>query len=350
MRYLLLSLLLVISSTGLRSQSSNAELQALHDTLSQLAASQQFIGAVAIRKGDKLVFNEVYPKPPAFVTPYFNTKTQFRIGSISKIFTATLIMQQIEEGQLSLSTRLSSFFPQFPAADTITINHLLTHSSGLHNFTNDLLYLSYIDSSMNRASMLAIMADPPLDFAPGSKHEYSNTNYVLLGYLLEEITGKPYAQLLEERIVQPLGLKRTAYGDAIEVYKNEAVSWVWQSDGWTAPGIPTTNMSIPHGAGGVVSTAAELTAFLRALWKEELISSASIQTMCTLEEGYGKGLFRFPYGSDKEAWGHNGGIDAFLNQASYFPEEEVAIAFTLNGSQLGLNQLALIILSYVFNE
>lgn len=349
MRSLLLLFTICITSLSLAQSISQQKLAQLHDTLTVLNAKQQFLGGVAIRQGDRVLFQKVYPDVVYWSSPFYNINTQFRIGSITKTFTATLIMLTVEEGMLTLDTRLSTFFPQFPAADTITIDHLLTHSSGLHNFTNDLLYLSYIDSAMTHEEMLAIMSKPALDFLPGEKHEYSNTNYVVLGYILELVHGKTYGQLLQERIAKPLQLFRTEYGDDIEPLSNEATSWIWKNDQWEVPGIPTTDMSIPHGAGGIVSTATDLTTFLRGLWQSDLVDSTSLALMITLDEGYGRGLFKYPY-HDKVAWGHNGGIDAFMSHASYFPASDISIAVTLNGTQMPLNKLLLIILDTLFQN
>ncbi|MEO0688359.1 MAG: serine hydrolase domain-containing protein, partial [Cyanobacteria bacterium J06649_11] len=154
-----------------------------------------------------------------------NTDTQYRIGSITKVFTATLIFQLIEEGKLSLDTKLSTFYPEIKNADKITISHLLRHQSGIFNITNRLDFRSYMSKPQTKEEMLKRLASLDSTFEPGSKGSYSNSGFILLGYIVEELTGNSYANELQKRIIQPLGLKRTNYGSALATSENHAKSY-----------------------------------------------------------------------------------------------------------------------------
>jgi len=290
------------------------------------------IGIRAAENGDKLPIT---------------AETRFRVGSISKMFTSVMVFRLIEEGKLSLQTTLSQFFPEVRNADKITVENLLTHSSGLHNFTDDKDYGKWERLPQTHEQMLARIKKMKPEFNPGARYEYSNTNYVLLGYILEKLTGKTYAQLLDEKIVAPLGLKNTGYGAKTRPEKNEARSFEWKNDTWTV--LPETDMSIPHGAGAVVSTPTDLGVFLESLFAEKLIKKSSLDTMTHIVMNYGYGIFKYPF-NKKSAYGHSGGIDGFRSFASYFPEEKVTFLCCYNGVNYSVNQVSIGLLSILFGE
>ena len=210
-------------------------------------------------------------------------------------------MQLVEEGKLSLDTKLSKFFPQVKNADRITIEHLLGHRSGIYNFTNEAGYYSYMTEKRTRDQMLKMISEFRPDFEPGSKYAYSNSNYVLLGYIIEDVNGSSFSDALDKRIVQKLDLKHTHYGKKIVSANNEAYSYRFQNGNWTKT--EETDMSIPHAAGAVVSTPTDLTHFLHGLFNGKLVSSKTLASMTEIKDGYGKGLITFPFGT-KQAFGH----------------------------------------------
>lgn len=273
--------------------------------------------------------------------------TKFRVGSISKMFTSVMVFRLVEEGKLSLGTPLSQFFPQVRNADKITITNLLTHSSGLHNFTDDKEYAKWEQQPQTHEQMLARIKKMKPEFNPGGRYEYSNTNYVLLGYILEKVTGKTYAELLQEYVAAALGLKNTGYGAAARPDKNEARSFEWKDNAWTL--LPETDMSIPHGAGSVVSTPADLGVFLESLFAEKIIKKSSLDTMTHIVMNYGYGIFKYPFNL-KSAYGHSGGIDGFQSFAAYFPQEKVTFTCCYNGVNYSSNQVSIGLLSILFGE
>lgn len=313
-----------------------------------LETNNKAMGSICISKDGKEIYSKAIGY--SFITEQDKTKatinTKYRIGSISKMFTATLIFQLIDEKKLTLNDKLDKYFPQLPNASKITVEQLLGHRSGIHNFTNDEAYPGYMEQPKSQKEMLEIIAKGGTDFEPDSKAEYSNSNYVILGYIIEKITNKPYADVLKQRIITKAGLKNTYYGTKASVAKGESLSYQYINQ-WNA--MPETDMSIPGGAGAIVSTTADLDKFIEALFNLKLVSEASLNQMKTIKEGYGLGMFQFPFGT-KKAYGHDGSIDGFNAMLGYFPEDKLAIAYCSNGQNYEVNNIIVAALSIYYNK
>lgn len=274
------------------------------------------------------------------------TKTKYRIGSVSKTFTASVIMQLIDEAKLALDTKLSRFFPEIPNAENITVEHLLRYRSGLYNFTNAPDYPQWMESPKTRSALKEKFIKNGVVFSPDEKAEYSNTNYVLLSWIAEEIDNKKFDAILQDRILSPLSLENTYYGNGIDPSRDEARSFTF-SEGWVPA--TETDMSIPAGAGAIVSTPIDLNVFFTTLFSAEIVSEASLNEMKKTVDNFGMGLFPIPF-YDKKAYGHNGGIDGFQANAAFFPQEQVAIAYTSNGVVMPINDILIGVLSIYFNK
>lgn len=274
-----------------------------------------------------------------------NKDTQYRIGSITKVFTSTMIFQLIDEGKLSLDTKLAKYYPKVKNAEKITISMLLSHRSGIHNFTNTPEYTQYMTQPKTKAEMVSLIENLDSDFKPNSRANYSNSAYVLLGFIVEGITKDTYAKQLQKRIATKLNLKRTVYGGTINVKDNQAKSYTPSAKGWLPATV--TDMSIPHGAGAIISTPTEVARFLSSLLTGKLVSADSLTKMKELNQGFGRGLFQFPF-HDKKAYGHNGGIDGFQSQSGYFETDDLAFVLTSNGMNYGMNDISIAILSIYY--
>ena len=311
-----------------------------------IESNQKGMGSVSIFKNSK----EVYQKSIGFVDIrngiLANGKTKYRIGSISKTFTATIIMQLVEADMLTLGSKLAAYYPAIPNAEEITIEHLLRHRSGLYNFTNSPDYLQYMESPKNETELIDLFIKNGTVFQPDEKFEYSNTNYVLLSFIIEKIEKKSFSAVLDDRITTALSLTNTYYGGKINPDKNEAYSYQ-KLNSWEFA--TETDMSIPIGAGAIVSTPSDLNAFFSALFKGKLVSQESLNKMRKLVDGYGIGMFQIPF-YDKSALGHNGGIDGFQANSAYFSEDDVAIAYTSNGVVMPLNDILIGVLSIYFDR
>lgn len=347
LRFVVVLWMLIIVSISAKSQDLNiAKLDSLIDLLAQ---TNKAMGSVAISKEGKVLYSRAIgfsgtkngKKVPA------NTNTKYRIGSITKMFTAVMIMQLIEEKKLTLNTPLSKFYRKIPNAKNITIEHLLKHQSGIFNFTSDPEYPTYMMYPLSEKELVSIIATPEPEFAPGTKTAYSNSNFVLLGLIIQKLTKKSYKQALTERITTKLKLRNTYYGDKANLQKNESRSYKWQMDDWQIE--PETDMSIPHGAGAIVSTPTDLTKFIEALFAHKLVKESSLKQMMNMTDGMGMGMFQFPFGQ-KKAYGHNGGIDGFASTLGYFPDEKIAIAYCTNGQAYPINDILIGLLSIYFNQ
>ncbi|MDZ7848652.1 MAG: serine hydrolase [Owenweeksia sp.] len=339
MKNTLLSALLVLSCMLSGQESFQPKLDSF---LTYMEKNDRAMGSVALRKGDQLIYQKSIGMAQVKDAQKATAETLYRIGSISKTFTATIIFQLVEEGQLTLGTPLGNFFPELPTADSITVEQMLRHRSGLANFTSDPGYTSYMTQPKTRKELLSIVKAGGTDFEPDEKMAYSNTNYVLLSFIIEEVEKKALETVFKERIVQPLKLSHTYLGTSKNGRPQEAHSYEYLG-GWEE--MPVSHLSIPLGAGAVISNPADLTLFYRALFEGQLVSPASLAQMTTKEMG----MFRIPF-DDKSAYGHNGGIDGFKSNAAYFPAEDLAVAFTTNGMNFSINELMIAVLSIYFQK
>lgn len=326
------------AQTGADVDKLNAFFEALHQ-------HDKFMGSAAILHGDELVFHEAFGFMDADQHPA-DPETIYHIGSITKTMTVALVLKLVEEGKLTLSDTLDQFYPNIPNADNITIEHLLRHRSGLVNFTNMPEYAQYYTEEITREELLNLFIEYGTEFEPDERFEYSNTGYVLLGYIIEDITGMTYGEVFEKYITGTAGLSRTFYDTEYSGQYLLADSFTrveqWQK-------LPKTNMSIPHAAGGVASTVEETARFFKALFDGKIITQESLEIMTTLTDGLGMGIFRIPF-YDKYAYGHTGGIDGFHAVAAYFPDEDVSFAILSNGLNYVMNDITIGLLSLTFGH
>jgi D-alanyl-D-alanine carboxypeptidase len=340
--------IIVTSCASCAVKAQNVNTAKLDSFFNALSSHDRSMGSAAITHNGLIVYQKAigYSQINGDVKTPATIKTKYRIGSISKMFTGTMIFQLIEEGKLGLATTLATYYPQVPNAAKITIGEMLSHRSGLHNFTSDSLYLTYNTRPQTEADMLGIIQKEQSDFEPDSKASYSNTNFVLLGYIIEKITGTPYGQALKKRITTKIGLEDTYYGGKTNTTMNEAYSYTFDGK-WEQQ--PETDMSVPGGAGAILSTPADLCNFISALFAGKLISEASLEQMKTAKEGYGMAMFPIPF-NDKKTYGHSGGVDGFTSMLLYSPDDKMAAAYTTNGTRFSANDVIIGMLSIYFNK
>ncbi|MDQ3072834.1 MAG: beta-lactamase family protein [Bacteroidota bacterium] len=332
-----LLLVLLTFSFGVSAQTFNAA--RLDSFLTLLEENNKMMGSLTITKAGRQEFSKAYGYSSINDRTASDPETKYRIGSISKMFTSVMIFQLIEEGKLTLATKLSDFFSEIPNANQITISRLLNHQSGLYNFTNDSTYLEWNTRKRGRQEILELIKGYEPSFKPGKKSEYSNTNYVLLGYIIEEITGKTYTEELKSRITDKIGLKNTFVGSTIAHESGDALSFNFIGKNWEPES--ETDMSIPGGAGAIISTPGDLTTFIEALFTSgKLLNEESLSQMTVIKDGYGYGIFKFPF-YKHFSYGHTGGIDGFNSMVAYFPDDSVAVAFTGNGMNYPMNDIVL---------
>lgn len=270
----------------------------------------------------------------------------FRMGSITKMFTTTVILQLVEEGVLSLDDPLTRWLPDVtvPNGDVITLHHLLQHTSGILNYTDDeALIGQYLKNPYQEIAISELVAwINTLDdsyFEPGTDWRYSNTNYILLGLIIEAATGSPAVNVLRSRIFEPLGMAHTYLGDAepatvdvVQGYQQDGGEWI-NTTGW--------NVTWAWTAGALVSTSSDLAIFVRALFGGDLFASddtlnTMLDTTGSRASRYGLGITSFSaHGLDigelgHGAWGHDGGIPGYISQLIYVPDADLVIVVLAN--------------------
>lgn len=348
MKTLLTFLFILVFTVSAFSQDfDKAKLDQFFDALS---ANDKGMGSVAISKDGALLYSRAVGNSHIGEKGYVasDAKTKYRIGSITKMFTAALVFALVEEGKLKLDDTLDKFFPEIPNAKKITVAQMLNHRSGIHNITDDAQhYLSYYRRPQTHEQMLAIIAKTTPDFEPGAKAAYSNSNYILLGYIIEKASKKSFEAVLNEKILSKINLTDTYYGAKINGANNEASSFVWLNSKWKE--LPGTDLSIPGGAGAIVSTPSDLTKFITALFAGKIISQKSLDQMKTVTDGYGSGILQFPY-DDKKLYGHTGGIDGFNSMLVYLPEEKLAVAYISNGTVYPVNDILLAAMAVYYKK
>ncbi|MCW3093655.1 MAG: beta-lactamase, partial [Ferruginibacter sp.] len=183
------------------------------DTLiSAYAKLHKFNGSVLVEKGGTVLLDKGYGYRNAAEKTYNDKQSIFQLGSITKQFTSAIILKLEAEGKLSVKDKLSKYFPQFPKADSISIEQLLTHTAGIYNYTNNRDFMNNeVTRPANREKIMALFKDKPLDFSPGTGWNYSNSGYSLLGYIIEAVTKKPYEQVVRSYIFTPLQMTHSGF-------------------------------------------------------------------------------------------------------------------------------------------
>lgn len=314
---------------------------------SHLTSNNKFMGSVAVYKDNSVCYHKQFGFSEVSNQIIPNKETKYRIASISKTFTAVLVFKAIEENKLSLTETLDVFFPEIKNADKITIAHLLQHRSGIHSFTDDKkAYLSYHTQAKSEKEMIEIIAAYDSDFEPNTQAAYSNSNYLLLSYILEKKYGETYAQILAEKLCQPLDLEDTYFSETIAIEQNEAYSYQFNK-GWEK--LPQTNATIGLGAGGIVSTPTDLIKFSTALFDGQLILEKHLKHMTSIKDRFGMGLFQSTY-YDLVSYGHNGGLDNFVSMFRYFPKEKIGFAVTANALDYDFNLIETVVVKSLLNK
>lgn len=317
------------------------------DSLFQiLEAKNKFMGSIAVSQNGTLLYSKSIGMDDIESNKKASDLSKYRVGSISKMFTSALIFKAIEEKKLSLNHTIETFFPTIENANKITIGNLLNHRSGIYNFTNAPEYITYNTQPKSEKEMIEIITKGKSVFEPNSKADYSNSNYVLLSYILEKTYKKPFKIILNDKIAKTLGLRNTYVGSKINIQNNESNSYSF-SEKWIKE--PETDMTIPMGAGAVVSNPQDLTLFIEKLFANAIISESSLKQMTALQDNYGMGIFQYPFYQNK-SYGHTGGIDEFRSSLAYFPDDKLAVALTSNGRTYDNNDILIATLNSYYDK
>lgn len=297
---------------------------------------------VIVVKNGKTLLRKAYGAADMQARTPLTPGTVLRLGSITKQFTASAILLLADEGKLALNDPITRFFPDYPTGGkVITVEHLLTHTSGIVSFTGKPDYEANMAKNRSVAQMIDGFKNDPLEFEPGTRFSYNNSGYFLLGAIIEKVSGLSYARFLEQRIFTPLGMKDTAY-EGVER------SGAPRAKGYSAKGAvyaPATflSMSQPYAAGSLVSTVDDLARWDAAITSGKLLKPASWKMAFTpyklnpdksTEYGYGWGIGSF---QGVPAVDHGGGINGFQTYALRLPQQKIFVAVLANHDSGGAN-------------
>ena len=321
--------------------------QRLDSLLTYLNANNKFMGSVSLREGKNVVFSKAYGFADVDKNIKAKNTTKYKIGSITKTFTATIIMQLIEERKLRLESKLTKFYPKVQNADKISISDLLHHRTGILDYINqDSLSVEDFKSDGLKDVIYKKINNYESIFEPNSQFMYSNSNYFLLGGIIEKLTKKSFEVNVDERIVKKLGLKNTYYPSSkTDTSLNESYSYIFDGTNWTK--MDEWESDVAYAAGAIVSTPDDLTEFMYALFNGKLVKTSSLEQMKELKDSYGMALMQFPFG-ERRFYGHTGGIENFRSVVGYYPNDNLGVSLIVNGDNFNRNDIMIGILSIYY--
>lgn len=309
---------------------------------------KKFSGSILIAQKGKILLSKGYGMANYELDVPNTPQTKFLLGSITKQFTSMAIIQLQEKSLLSVDDPLKKYIPDYPDGEKITIHHLLTHTSGIPNFTSFPEYMKTMMLSSPVEKTIERFKNKKLEFTPGEKHKYSNSGYILLSYIIEKTSQKSYETYLEENIFHPLNMANTGYGHNQSIIKNRAAGYsLGDNDIVNASYI---DMSIPHGAGALYSTVEDLYLWDRALYTEKLVSKSSLDKLFTPYKsnyGYGWGISRL---FKRKRISHGGGINGFRTDISRYPDDDVCIIVLSNFEYSSTGKISQDLAAIVFGE
>jgi CubicO group peptidase (beta-lactamase class C family) len=275
----------------------------------------QFNGSVLVAEKGNIIYKKGFGYANMEWEIPNTTATKFRLASVSKQFTATLIMQLVEEGKIKLDGKLSSYLPYYrkDTGEKVTIHQLLTHTSGIPSYTNR--YGGQLNRLTLEADSLVIKyCSDSLEFEPGSQFRYNNSGYAILGAIIEHVSEKSYQQVLQEKIFEPLGMKNSGYDNDERLLANRASGYAKDFSGYRNASF--LDMSVPYAAGALYSTVEDLYLWDRGLYANKILKQSSLEKMFTPEMnhyGYGWGIYYLPSGDEDsvKSVAHSGGINGF---------------------------------------
>lgn len=321
--------------------------QNLDPYLDHLFNNRKMMGSVAISYKDSIIYSKQIGYSNAETKKLIDENTKFRVGSVTKTYTAVLVLKAIEEQKLKFTTKLSSYYPQIKNAEKITIEQLLKHRTGIYNFTGKDGELDWERNFHTEDEFINYFSKEKSNFEPGTEYEYSNTNYALLGFILEKIYQKSYAKILEEKIIKPLHLKNTYYSFEIDESKNEALSYNIQ-DSYLKN--TTVHYSNHPGSGGITSTPREVNAFISAVFEGKLIAPKNLEIMLPKKDGeYGLGIMRLGF-TDIEGYDHSGRVENFISEYWYFPKQKLGLACLTNAVNINTDDVMKNLLGYAYRN
>ena len=335
-RYHLIILLLL--STQITCAQVDRNFAAKYDELLSIQFKPGETGAAAlVAKDGKVIYKKAFGMANLELDVPMTTDMVFKIGSVTKQFTAVAILQLLEQGKLGLQDDITKYIADYPnTGNKITIEHLLTHTSGIKSYTGMSDFGKMMRNDMTQIELINIIKTQPIDFAPGTKYKYNNSGYFILGYIIEKVTGIPYGKYIEDKIFKPAGMNNSYYGDNERIIKNRAAGYDPIENGLGNAAL--LSMKLPYAAGSLMSTVEDLYKWNQALFSYKIIKKESLDKALTpyrlangekLKYGYGLALDSL---QGSKTISHGGGINGFLSYATYLPTEKILVVVLSNST------------------
>lgn len=312
---------------------------------------RRFGGAVLIARNGQALVSKGYGMANLEDDAPNTPQTKFRLGSLTKQFTAMAVMMLQERGKLNVGDPVCKYLPDCPAAwQPITVRHLLTHTSGVPNYTNFPDFKQFSRLSTPVPALVELFKNKPLDFTPGEKYNYSNSGYVLLGLIIERASGKSYQDFLREHIFEPLRMVNTGYESNSQVLSRRAAGYAYDPQTDSVVNAAYIDMSTPYSAGALYSTVEDMLLWDQALYTERLVSRKSLDEMFTPFKngcGYGWGVRKQ---FNRVSVSHAGGINGFSSYIARFPEDRVTVIVLANHEEVSTANIARDLAAMAFGE
>lgn len=349
-----LFLIFVIAGIGI---SANA--QSLEESIDQLIRNEIVDdsspgGVFMVAKNGKTFYMKAFGKANMELDVPMQTSNVFQIGSMTKQFTAIAILMLEQAGKLNTQDPISDYIPDFPNGNNITIHHLLSHTSGIKDFTRMKSLQGIATKQMSPKEMVDFFKDEPVEFAPGEKFEYNNSGYVLLGYLIELVSGESYEDFIQTNIFQKIGMNQSYYATDRKVIPKRAYGYHLKETGYVNK--TSINFSVPFASGSLMSTVEDLLKWQNALNQHLLLSEEYTEIAFTpkklsngtdISYGYGWHI-RDDMGIPSRE--HGGSIFGFKSMGVYIPIKDIYVLGLTNCDCISPTQLTLKIAELVLGE
>jgi CubicO group peptidase (beta-lactamase class C family) len=296
----------------------------------------KFNGSVLIAEKGKILLQKSYGYNNFATKSPNDSNSIFQIGSVTKQFTSTVILKLQEEGKLSIQDKLSKYFPEFKYSNTITLENLLTHTSGIYNYTNDIddNDSAIVCNPVNKQLALDIMFKHSLDFKPGTQFAYDNSGYYLLGLIIEKVTGKSYEENIRDIIFTPLQMTHSLFDFKDSKDPNIAIGYKILNDSEQLIA-QRWDSTVTYAAGGIFSTTGDMYKWMKAFANKEILSADSWKAALSPHlEHYGYGWFIDSL-FGKKSISHGGGLPGFMADVTFYPDEDVIIILLNNEGYFG---------------
>lgn len=333
--------ILLLSSVKLLGQQTdtNSIIQKLDAFLKSAKAADKFNGTVIVAQKGKILLNKGYGFKNVVANSFNDSNSIFQIGSITKSFTAVVVLKLQEEGKLSVQDKLSKFFPNYPQGDKITIHNLLTHTSGIYNYTNDIDEndTGIVCNPVSRERVLEVFKNKPLAFKPGKYFQYCNSDYFLLGMIIEKITGIPYESVVRQMIFNQLQMNHSGFDFKNTANTNKTQGYVLLNKDTIKTNF-TVDSTVYFSAGAMYSTTNDMYKWAQAISSHSLLNENSWkQAFSPVKENYGYGFWIKNTMYGKKYITHDGGLLGYTSDFVYFPDDDVTIILLSNTGNYGIN-------------